>query len=63
MGKSRPLPIPRMPSGPGIGVIYQELALVPEMTVAENIFLGNEPRRALGWTIDWDKGLDAKRNG
>ena len=30
----------------GIGVISQELALVPEMTVAENIFLGNEPRRA-----------------
>jgi D-xylose transport system ATP-binding protein len=29
----------------GIAVIYQELALVPEMTVAENIFLGNEPRR------------------
>jgi D-xylose transport system ATP-binding protein len=28
----------------GLAVIYQELALVPEMTVAENIFLGNEPR-------------------
>ena len=26
----------------GIAVIYQELALVPEMTVYENIFLGNE---------------------
>src|SRR6187549_2553874 len=25
----------------GLAVIYQELALVPEMTVAENIFLGN----------------------
>jgi D-xylose transport system ATP-binding protein len=31
----------------GIAVIYQELALVPEMTVAENIFLGREPRRGL----------------
>lgn len=29
----------------GIGVIYQELTLVDEMTVAENICLGNEPRR------------------
>ncbi len=29
----------------GIAVIYQELALVEEMTVAENIFLGCEPRR------------------
>ncbi|MFA0761887.1 MAG: hypothetical protein HZLCBSQH_001998, partial [Candidatus Fervidibacterota bacterium] len=27
----------------GIAVIYQELALVPDMTVAENIFLGREP--------------------
>ena len=35
----------------GIAVIYQELALVPEMTVAENLFLGNEPTR---WgLIDW----------
>jgi D-xylose transport system ATP-binding protein len=29
----------------GIAVIYQELALVPQMTVAENIFLGREPTR------------------
>ena len=35
----------------GIAVIHQELALVPEMTVAENIFLGNEPRTRIG-TID-----------
>lgn len=35
----------------GISVIYQELALVEEMTVAENIFLGAEPRR--GALIDW----------
>ncbi|RYX85520.1 sugar ABC transporter ATP-binding protein [bacterium] len=34
-----------------IAVIYQELALVPEMTVAENIFLGREPKR--GAFIDW----------
>lgn len=29
----------------GIAVIYQELALVEEMSVAENIYLGHEPRR------------------
>lgn len=29
----------------GICVIYQELALIDEMTVAENIFLGREPTR------------------
>ena len=32
----------------GISIIYQELALVPEMSVAENIFLGREPRLAFG---------------
>jgi ABC-type sugar transport system ATPase subunit len=29
----------------GIGVIYQEIDLIPAMSVAENIFLGAEPRR------------------
>ena len=38
----------------GIAVIYQELALVNDMTVGENIFLGSEPRRT-GGLIDWDK--------
>ena len=38
----------------GIAVIYQELALVEEMTVAENIFLGREPRRFAGF-VDWPK--------
>lgn len=32
----------------GISIIYQELALIPYMTVAENIFLGREPANALG---------------
>jgi L-arabinose transport system ATP-binding protein len=32
----------------GVAVIYQELHLVPEMTVAENIFLGHLPARG-GW--------------
>jgi ribose transport system ATP-binding protein len=29
----------------GIAVIYQELSLAPNLTAAQNIFLGNEPRR------------------
>ncbi|MBX3097267.1 MAG: L-arabinose ABC transporter ATP-binding protein AraG [Fimbriimonadaceae bacterium] len=31
----------------GIAVIYQELNLVPELSVAENIFLGNSPSKGL----------------
>jgi len=41
----------------GIAVIHQELALVPEMTVAENICLGDEKTR-FGWidnTCDFQK--------
>jgi ribose transport system ATP-binding protein len=34
--------------GGGIRVIYQELNLVPYLSVAENIFLGHEPRTRLG---------------
>src|SRR5688500_2885208 len=29
----------------GIATIYQELALVPHLSVAENVFLNREPRR------------------
>lgn len=32
----------------GILLIHQELSLVPEMSVAENIFLGSLPRKSLG---------------
>ncbi|SMG60520.1 sugar ABC transporter ATP-binding protein [Paraburkholderia susongensis] len=36
----------------GIAIIYQELALAPNLTVAENIYLGREPSR--GALIDRD---------
>lgn len=40
----------------GISVIYQELNLVPYMSVAENIFLGREPlRKRFNRFIDWRK--------
>lgn len=35
----------------GIVIIHQELALIPELSIAENIFLGNE--RAKGVFINW----------
>ncbi|WP_306141523.1 multiple monosaccharide ABC transporter ATP-binding protein [Roseibium sp. MMSF_3412] len=35
----------------GIIIIHQELALVPQLSIAENIFLGNE--RARSGVIDW----------
>jgi ribose transport system ATP-binding protein len=44
----------------GISIIYQEFNLLPELSVAENIFLGREPRR-LGF-ID-NKALKARAAG
>ncbi len=37
----------------GIAIVYQELTLVPDMTVGENIYLGKEP--AEHGSINWDK--------
>jgi len=32
----------------GIVIIHQELALIPELTIAENMFLGNERKNRFG---------------
>ena len=44
----------------GIGMVYQELSLVPTLSVAENIFLGRWPRRRSG-AIDWRRLYEAAR--
>lgn len=36
----------------GIVIIHQELALIPELSIGENMFLGNE--RGRKFAIDWD---------
>ncbi len=43
---------PRDSEQVGIAVIYQELALVPEMTVYENVFLGHEIRNGVNVDIN-----------
>lgn len=35
----------------GIAMIFQELSLLPNLTVAQNLLLGREPRKS-GWRID-----------
>lgn len=37
----------------GIVIIHQELALIPTLSIAENMFLGNERRGR--WGINWDE--------
>lgn len=39
----------------GIGIIYQELALFPDLTVYENIFAGNEVKK--GPFVDWNQTI------
>src|SRR5512145_1133490 len=39
----------------GIAIIYQEMALVPEMTVYENVFLGHEVKK--GFRVDWNETI------
>lgn len=36
----------------GIGVVYQEIELIPNLSIMENLSLGREPRTPLG-TVDW----------
>jgi putative multiple sugar transport system ATP-binding protein len=43
----------------GIVIIHQELALVPLLSIAENIFLGNEVAKS--GVIDWDETRDGAR--
>ncbi|MDI3543703.1 MAG: ribose transport system ATP-binding protein, partial [Candidatus Atribacteria bacterium] len=37
----------------GIYAVYQEVMVAPDLTIAENLFLGNQPKR--GVIVDWGK--------
>lgn len=37
----------------GVTMIHQELALIPQLTVGQNIYLGREPRRKLRALVNW----------
>jgi ribose transport system ATP-binding protein len=53
-GKKVSIKNPRDAIDLGINTIYQETSLVPEITVAENIFLGKQPVSKFG-KINWKK--------
>ncbi|GCF10012.1 sugar ABC transporter ATP-binding protein [Dictyobacter arantiisoli] len=48
-GKSVVIDNPNKARALGISIIHQELNLSPNLTVAENIFMGREPHSPLGW--------------
>lgn len=51
-GANRVFEKPEQSLATGVSMIYQELDLAEHLTVAENIFLGNEPQSILPFTID-----------
>ena len=48
-GKPVNLSSPRAAQSLGIGIIHQELSLFPNLSIAENMFAGREPRKAGGF--------------
>ncbi len=50
-GESVHLRSPKEALQRGVAIIYQDFSLVPELTVAENIALGREPKGKVGGTI------------
>ncbi len=51
-GKEVEIPTPRAAQQLGISMIHQELNLMPHLTVAQNVFIGREPRRAFKFVVD-----------
>lgn len=43
----------------GVETVYQDLALAPDLSVADNMFLGREP--VVGWFRRWPAALDRRR--
>ena len=58
-GRPVHLPNPLAARALGIATVFQEFSLVPNMTAAENIFLGGWPSRLYG--VDWRQMRDAAR--
>ena len=53
---------PRDAQALGIGIVHQELNLMRHLSVAQNIFIGREPRRGLGLFLDEERlNADARR--
>lgn len=58
-GKEADIPNTKTAQDLGISIIHQELNLMPDLTVAQNIFIGREPRKAFNLFIN-DNELNKK---
>src|SRR5215210_3381603 len=53
-GQSVRLRSPSDAQSHGVGMIYQELSMMPTLSVAENVFLGRQPLNRFG-LVDWKR--------
>ena len=53
------VPNPRAAQHLGISMIHQELNLMPHLTVAQNVFIGREPRQGVRFMLN-EKEINAK---
>jgi ribose transport system ATP-binding protein len=60
-GARRVLRSPRDAAANGIGMVFQEQSLIPNISIAENIFLGNDARFVKFGRIDWRAMNNAAR--
>lgn len=51
-GKEVEIPNPRAAQNLGISMIHQELNLMPHLTLAQNVFIGREPRQGMRFMLD-----------
>ncbi|NHN32358.1 sugar ABC transporter ATP-binding protein [Paenibacillus sp. S3N08] len=51
-GKEIEITTPKMAQDLGISIIHQELNLMPDLTVAQNIYIGREPRKMFNLFLD-----------
>lgn len=58
-GKEVTIPTPKAAQQLGISMIHQELNLMPHLTLAQNVFIGREPRKTVGFWLD-EKKLNAQ---
>jgi len=55
LGKPTDIPNPRAAQHLGISIVHQELNLMNHLSAAQNMFIGREPRRAMGALVDEKK--------
>ena len=58
-GREVEVPSPRSAQLLGVSMIHQELNLMPHLTVAQNVFIGREPRQRVAFVLD-EKGINAR---